>query len=292
MVPRREAVGARRADRSRVVYEGLWRLRALATWLAPVLPFSSAEVFRMLGFADPPGPRDWDRTLEPVPPGQSLGEVRPLFPKPEDGRPAAATSVPAAAATGAPVPLQLVAGEVLSARPHPRADRLYVLDLGLGERGHRTVVAGLRSSYPIEALPGRRVVLLANLAPRPLRGVTSEGMVLAAEAGERAVLIAPPEGVRPGTLADGSASDARTVAYEEFASVSLVVGRVSGPGRDGAAPVDVGSATVRVPGEWPPGTVGVVRRDRSEAVEGTLLSFGTKAAARPAEETPVGAKVR
>ncbi len=277
-------------ERSRVVYEALWRLRAIATWLAPVLPFSSAEVFRMLGFADPPGPRDWDRALEPVPAGQSLGEIRPLFPRPEEGP---ATPAPAAAAPAAAgdVPLQLMVAEIVAARPHPNADRLYALELDLGERGHRTVVAGLRSSYPVEALTGRRVVLLANLAPRPLRGITSEGMVLAAEAGERAVLLAPPPSVPPGTLVAGTPAEAPTVSHEQFSSVSLLVGRITAAS-DGSATVDVGGREVRVPGAWPVGSLGVVRRDRADATEGTVLAFGPDLAVRPSEEVPPGAKVR
>ena len=279
-------------ERSRVLYEALWRLRAIATWLAPVLPFSSAEVFRMLGFADPPGPRDWDRALEPVPPGQTLGEIRPLFPKPEAPRASPAPPAPGPPPSAGQVPLALLAGEIVSVRPHPNADRLYVFDLALGERGRRTVVAGLRSSYAAEALQGRKVVLLANLAPRPLRGITSEGMVLAAEAGERSVLCVPPEGVRPGTFAEGAGAEARSLTYEEFASVSLTLGRVSGPAHDGTTPVDVGGVTVRVAGDWPLGTVGVVRRERQDAVDGVFVSFGPGLAVRPTEEAPIGAKVR
>jgi methionyl-tRNA synthetase len=283
-------------ERSRVVYEALWRLRALATWLAPVLPFSSAEVFRMLGFADPPGPRDWDRALEPVPAGQTLGEIRPLFPRAEESSTSAAETPartpPPAGSAALPVPLALVAGTIVAARSHPNADRLYALDVDLGARGRRTVVAGLRGSYPVAALEGRRVVLLANLEPRPLRGITSQGMVLAAEAGERAVLLAPPEGVAPGTLADGTAEDARTVSHEEFSSVSLRVGRVAGPPAGGTTPVDLGGSPVQVAGEWPVGTVGVVRRERPDAAEGAFVTFGPGRPVRPSEDVPVGAKVR
>jgi methionyl-tRNA synthetase len=280
-------------ERSRAVYEALWRLRALATWLAPVLPFSSAEVYRMLGFAEAPGRRDWDRALEPVPPGQSLGEIRPLFPKPEEGPIATASPDPGPPAANATnrVPLQLVAAEIVRARPHPNADRLYALELDLGERGHRTVVAGLRASYPVGALTGRRVLLLANLAPRPLRGITSEGMVLAAEAGDRAVLLAPPPSVRPGSLVDGAPATAPVVTHEQFTSVSLRVGRVASA-EDGSSTVDVGDATVRVAGRWPVGFLGVVRRDRPDDGEGTVVAFGAELAVRPSEEVPVGAKVR
>jgi methionyl-tRNA synthetase len=283
-------------ERSRVVYEALWRLRALGTWLAPVLPFSSAEVFRMLGFSDPPGPRDWDRALEPVPPGQTLGEVRPLFPRLESRSSGATTAGSSASPTGPPplgrVPLAVVAGTIVGVRPHPNADRLYALDVDLGARGRRTVVAGLRSSYPVAALEGRGVVLLANLQPRTLRGLASQGMVLAAEAGERAVLLEPPEGIAPGTFADGASEEARTVTHEEFSSVSLVVGRVTGPSAGGATAVDVGGLTVRVPGAWPSGTVGIVRRDRPDAPDGEFVTFGPGRAVRPSEEVPVGAKVR
>ncbi len=279
-------------ERSRVVYEAIWRLRALATWLAPVLPFSSAEVFRMLGFPEPPGPRDWDRALEPVPAGQSLGEIRPLFPRAETSTPGASPAATPAAGTNPGVPLALVAGVIVGARPHPNADRLYALEIDLGPRGRRTVVAGLRSSYPLEGLAGRRVLLVANLAPRPLRGITSEGMVLAAESGDRAVLLETPEKVPAGELAGPAPATDRTVSYEEFASVSLLVGAVSGRSDGRTTPVDVGGPAVRVAGDWPLGTVGVVRRDRSDAAEGEFVAFGPGRSVRPSEEVRPGAKVR
>jgi methionyl-tRNA synthetase len=277
-------------DRSRVLYEALWRLRALATWLAPVLPFSSAEVFRMLGFSEPPGPKDWDRALEPVPAGQTLGEVRPLFPRGEE--PQAAEPPAVAVPGGTPVPLTIVAGVIVEVRPHPNADRLYALDVDLGDRGRRTVVAGLRSSYPAEALRGRRVALLANLAPRPLRGITSEGMVLAAEAGDRAVLLAPPADVLPGTLAEGGTAEGRSVTHDEFSSVSLLVGRVTGPADDDRTLVDVGGAVVRVPGAWPIGALGVVRRAHATDRDGTFIAFGPRGLLVPSEEVAAGARVR
>ncbi len=276
-------------ERARVVYEALWRLRALATWLAPVLPFSSAEVFHMLGFADPPGPRDWDRALEPVPAGQTLGEIRPLFPKPES---APATTGTPAPAPSADAPLAIVAATIVAARPHPNADRLYALDVDLGPQGRRTVVAGLRSSYPAEALVGRRIVVLANLAPRPLRGITSEGMVLAAEAGDRAVLLAPPEAVPDGTLVAGVPAGARTISHEEFSAVPLEVGRVVGPGEGSTSTVAVGSRSVRVAGSWPAGTLGVVRRAAPDAPEGAFVVFDPGGVVRPSEPVPDGARVR
>ena len=161
------------AERDRALYETLWRLKALATWLSPVLPFSSAEVFRMLGYGGPPGPGEWEVALTPVPVGQALGEVRPLFPRPE-AEPASAPEAPPTAEGGWP-PLAVCAGIIRSVAVHPSADKLYVLEVDVGAKTPRTLVAGLRSSYPVEALKDRPVVLLTNLAQRTIRRITSAG---------------------------------------------------------------------------------------------------------------------
>ncbi|KAJ2783485.1 G4 quadruplex nucleic acid binding protein [Coemansia interrupta] len=68
---------------------------------------------------------------------------------------------------------------------HEAADSLYVLSINLGEKQDeaavpRTVVSGLVSYYSQEQLTGKRVVMLANMKPRKLRGITSQGMLLAA----------------------------------------------------------------------------------------------------------------
>jgi methionyl-tRNA synthetase len=280
-------------ERSRGVYEALWRLKALATWLAPVLPFSTAEVFRMLGFTDPPGSGDWDRALEPPPPGQPLGEVRPLFPRPE-GEPLRPTraSITASGPGAGPPPLAACAGVIRSVVVHPAADKLYVIEVDVGGGSSRTVVAGLRSSYTTEQLVGRRVVLLTNLAPRTIRRMTSQGMILAAEREDRAVLIAPPESATPGTFVVGRGPADREISYEEFASTPLTVGRVSGPAPSGGSCVDLGGRTVTVAGDWASGVVGIVRLPRADAEDGELLSFGPGQPAVPSETVPIGAKVR
>jgi len=279
--------------RSVALYEALWRLKALATWLSPVLPFSSAEVFRMLGFPGGPSPGDWDRVLEPPPVGQALGEVRPLFPR-EDSRPSsrrADAPTPAPSGESAP-PLAVRAGVVRSVANHPSADKLYVLEVDVGESSPRTVVAGLRPSYPAEALRGRRVALLANLAPRTIRRMTSQGMVLAADHGDRAVLVEPSPGVPPGTFVEGTDAGARTITYEEFASVPLRVGRVTGPVGPDASRVDLGDREAVVPGDWPRGAVVVLRLPSAEATTADVLRFGPGRPVEVREEIPLGAKVR
>jgi methionyl-tRNA synthetase len=79
------------------------------------------------------------------------------------------------------------------------ADKLLRLTLDVGPLGRRTVFAGIRAAYEPETLPGRLVVLVANLAPRKMRFGVSEGMVLAAGPGGGEVfLLAPDSGAEPG----------------------------------------------------------------------------------------------
>ena len=283
------------AERRRTLYETLWRLKALATWLAPVLPFSSAEVFRMLGYDGPPGPGEWDDALTPVPANQTLGEVRPLFPRPEvpaPTTPSPAAPVPIPTAGPAWAPLVAVAGVIRSAAPHPSADKLYVLEVDVGGSARRTVVAGIRSTYSIEELRDRPILLLTNLAPRTIRRITSQGMVLCAESGERAVLLAPPAGVTPGAYLSGTGAGDRTISYEEFAATTLTVGNVTGPAGEGRVSVDLGETQVDVPGSWPAGTCVVVRRSLTDPARAELLAFGPGQAPLPSEPVPVGTKVR
>ena len=77
------------------------------------------------------------------------------------------------------------------------ADKLLKLSVDVGDAQPRTIVAGIALSYDPASLPGKAVVVVANLAPRKLRGVESHGMLLAASDGARLVLAEVP-GVAPG----------------------------------------------------------------------------------------------
>ena len=88
--------------------------------------------------------------------------------------------------------VQLRVAEVKAAEKVEGADKLLKLTLGLGEET-RTVVSGIAPWYPPEELPGRRVVLVANLKPAKLRGIVSEGMILAADDGDGNLVLVGPE---------------------------------------------------------------------------------------------------
>jgi methionyl-tRNA synthetase len=82
---------------------------------------------------------------------------------------------------------------------HPNADRLYVITLDLGDKS-KQVVAGIKGSYAKEELIGKQVVIVDNLAPAVLRGVESQGMILATSDAEGIVLISPERKMQLGSV--------------------------------------------------------------------------------------------
>lgn len=93
--------------------------------------------------------------------------------------------------------LDLKVGTVKSAEAHPNADRLLVLKVDLGSE-ERQIVAGIKAHYTPEELVGKQVVVVANLETAKLRGVESQGMVLAASDTDRIVVLTPEKEVAPG----------------------------------------------------------------------------------------------
>lgn len=94
--------------------------------------------------------------------------------------------------------LELRAATVLAARPHPKADKLMVLDVDVGEK-HKQVVAGILPYRAAEELVGRQIIVADNLEPALLRGERSEGMLLAILDGNDLALLVPDRPVRPGS---------------------------------------------------------------------------------------------
>ncbi len=189
-------------------------LRVVTVLAAPVLPESAARIWKLLGF---PNPVEAERigALEDAPaePTRTIPAVEPVFPRLDmkvtidklnelEQQEAARQAVlmgktaeePAAAKEdeGAPIPLapeitiddfvkvDLRVGEVKFAERVKGADKLLHLKVDIGEPEPRTIVAGIALVYEPEKLIGRKVVIVANLAPRKLRGIESRGMIVAA----------------------------------------------------------------------------------------------------------------
>ncbi|MBN16714.1 MAG: methionine--tRNA ligase [Euryarchaeota archaeon] len=96
--------------------------------------------------------------------------------------------------------VELRTGMIKSVEDHPNADKLYVVHIDDGTSEGRTVCAGLKSYYTIEEMTGMSIIFVANLEPRKLRGVVSEGMICAADDGDGVVRLITVDG----NIANGS----------------------------------------------------------------------------------------
>lgn len=85
--------------------------------------------------------------------------------------------------------LDLRVGRIISVEEIDGADKLYKLEIDVGEEvGKRTVCAGLKQYYSSEELMNKRIILFVNLTPRKMRGIESEGMILAAVNSDESVV--------------------------------------------------------------------------------------------------------
>ncbi len=95
--------------------------------------------------------------------------------------------------------IQLKVAQIESVEPHPNADRLYVLKIKVGEV-QKQIVAGIRKHYTEEELKGKKIVIVDNLEPAVIRGVESNGMLLAASDTESLTVIVPERPISDGAL--------------------------------------------------------------------------------------------
>jgi methionyl-tRNA synthetase len=231
------ALGEKQDEQSRsrlatVLYTSAEALRIVTALAHPVIPEATAKIWTQLGLGDiqkfPLKDLKWGQ----LPLGTKLGKIEAVFPRAdksaiermqkmeEQGRaPAAAeaqaeqkpAAAPAAVTQAAAVTpdgkitiddfakIELRVGQVKVAERVPRADKLLRLEVDLGTEV-RQVLAGIAESYAPETLIGRKVVIVANLAPRKLRGLESNGMIVAASPdGGKAILAGFLEDVPVGT---------------------------------------------------------------------------------------------
>jgi len=204
-------------------------LALLATFLAPIVPSLAEKLFAQLG--TPPLTFEALRSarIPILPRGRPLGTPAPLLPRLEEAQlnrlvppeelarlvggssqtvaPAPAGVEQAAARDGQPgeidldtfAQVALRVGQILAADRVPKADKLLKLTVDVGEGSPRTVVAGIAEAYQPESLVGRKVVVVANLRPRQLRGIESRGMLLAAGSGGAALRLIDPGDLPPGS---------------------------------------------------------------------------------------------
>jgi len=209
-------------------------LRRAALLVAPAMPEAAREILRQLGRGEDEG--SWPALAWEGWPGGRLAEPKPIFPRIEPERQAAliakwvpaeasapsAGSAPSATPPSAMAPapsatapppvsapaavafddfarLDLRAAKILAAETIPKADKLLKLTLDVGEAEPRTVVSGIAPAYTPETIVGRTIIYLANLAPKKIRGVRSQGMILSAGDADVLGLSALDKEVPPGT---------------------------------------------------------------------------------------------
>ncbi len=96
--------------------------------------------------------------------------------------------------------IDLRVAEIKSVEDHPNADKLLILKIDVGDGiEDRQLVAGIKGHYSPSELIGKKIIIVNNLAPAVLRGVESQGMLLAAQDAQKVVILSPEKDVRPGS---------------------------------------------------------------------------------------------
>lgn len=127
-----------------------------------------------------------------------MSEINPSPTPPPAPAPAPDAAAPSTITLDDFKKIQLVVAQIKTAAEHPNADRLYVLTVDT-VGGERQIVAGIRKAYTPDQLIGRKVVMVANLQPSVIRGVTSNGMLLAASDDVGMALLTPEKDVKVGS---------------------------------------------------------------------------------------------
>ncbi|NER09673.1 methionyl-tRNA synthetase [Muriicola jejuensis] len=205
-----------KTDRERVgtvMHTALQIAAALAVLSEPFLPFSSGKLKKMLNLGTLSHALDWDRISASevlLPEAHKLGEAELLFRKIEDEEIKAqldklqATRESNSSKNKSVMPqkdtiayedfskMDMRVGTILEAEKMAKTKKLMILkvDTGLDKR---TIVSGIAEHFSPEEIIGKKVTVLVNLAPRPLRGVESQGMILMAEDAEGKLTFLSPE---------------------------------------------------------------------------------------------------
>lgn len=205
-----------KTDEERVktqMYVALQIAAALSTLAEPFLPFTAAKLNKMLNVTSSGVEMSWKKVSETsdlIPAGHQIGQAELLFAKIEDEEiqkqidKLEATKVANAAEAKQAEPqketaqfedfakIDLRVGTIIEAEKMPKANKLLVLKVDTGI-DVRTIVSGIAEHFTPEEVIGKQVTVLVNLAPRKLRGVESEGMLLLTETKEGKLVFVNPD---------------------------------------------------------------------------------------------------
>ena len=203
-------------------------VRAIAVYVFPTMPSTPEKIYAQLGVTDP-ALMTWESVQKfgGIRPGTQVKKGAAIFPRydvkkelesiaaeraaqapaPEKKPEAPKKAAPKAEAPAGPIGIEdfakvkLIAAKIIACEKVEKSDKLLKSTLDCGNGETRTVVSGIAKWYSPDEMPGKTVVLVANLAPRKMRGVLSEGMLLCAEDAEGNLKLLTVEG---GAFAPGS----------------------------------------------------------------------------------------
>jgi methionyl-tRNA synthetase len=193
-------------------------VNALAVMMASYLPFSSEKIWNILGHEGSINKAKWEQALDELKIGTPLEKPQPLFKKldikefTEDEDPFSK--------------IDLRVARVIGVKDHPNADTLYMLHLDLGTIGKRVIIAGMKPFYSKEEITGKKIIIVSNLKPANIRGIKSNGMLLAADDNKGTCSLLDPGKADPGTevLVEGiKKNPEKILEFEDFKKISMKI---------------------------------------------------------------------
>jgi methionyl-tRNA synthetase len=193
-------------------------VNALAIFMAPYLPFSSQKIWKMLGNNDNISNLKWSDALKELNNEYILEKPKILFDKLSIEDYMNEEDIFSN--------LDLRVAKIIDVKDHPDADKLLILHIDIGEIGNRVIVAGIKSNYSRDEIIGKNIVILINLKPAKIRGVKSNGMLLAATDSSGIVSLLDPGDANPGSKIYIDQIDFKPkdeIDFEEFMQIEMQV---------------------------------------------------------------------
>ncbi len=203
-----------REECASVLHTCLHMVKALAICSTPYLPHSAQKIWKMLGYDGSIENQQWEEALKDIE-KKMVSTPIPLFQKLEL-KDIVHEEIQQA---------DFLVAQIVKVDDHPAADKLYVLTIDVGELGRRRIVAGIKPWYTKEDLEEKKIILVANLKPAVIRGVRSQGMLLAADDGEPSLLLTTE---KPGAsvVFEGMKVDvAKELDFQEFMKMEIQVNK-------------------------------------------------------------------
>ena len=186
-------------------------VKILAFATAPYMPETADKIWKMLGYKDSIHSHRWKEALEELR-ENAITKPMPLFKKIEID-----------AIFDPFLNLDLRVAKIVGVEEHPNADKLYIIEIDVGDLGKRKIVAGIKPWYSKEDLMGKKIVFLANLRKAKIRGIESNGMLLAADYNGKAILLNAnaKEGSR--VYIEGMVGEnKKEIDYNEFKKIKMI----------------------------------------------------------------------